>query len=78
MSASATKEIIPRENMKQLRNNLKLSQHDLAVKVGCTANHIRFIERGRVDPSVRIANLICLELKADVYTVFPDIFQDPQ
>ncbi|GAF63623.1 putative transcriptional regulator [Bacillus sp. TS-2] len=65
-----------RLNMKSLRKEKKLSQHALAIKVGCTANHIRFIESGRVNPSVQLVNSICKELKADVYTVFPDIFEN--
>lgn len=61
--------------MSSLRKIKKLSQHDLAINVGCTANHIRFIERGRVAPSVQLANLIANALDSDVYVVFPDIFK---
>lgn len=75
MAVASKKDAKPRETMKILRLENKMSQHDLALKVGCTANHIRFLERGYVDPSVQMANSICIELGKDVYTVFPDIFQ---
>ncbi|GIO09703.1 hypothetical protein J31TS6_57310 [Brevibacillus reuszeri] len=78
MGATAKKVPVPRLNMKELRLAKKLSQHALAVKIGCTANHIRFLERGYVDPSVQIANSISNELGEDVYTVFPDIFSRSQ
>lgn len=74
MSVNGKRKVVMRENMKRLRNEKKMSQHDLALKVGCTANHIRFLERGLVDPSVQLANRICVELGKDVYVVFPDIF----
>lgn len=74
MKVSKQRVPVPRDKMKELRLAKKLSQHALAVNIGCTANHIRFLERGYVDPSVQIANSISNELEADVYTVFPDIF----
>ncbi|GIO33709.1 hypothetical protein J2TS6_48500 [Paenibacillus albilobatus] len=71
----AQKNTTRRDQMKVLRKKLNLSQHDLAMKIGCTETHIRFIERGINDPSSRMANAICHALKSDVYTVFPDIFK---
>lgn len=71
----AEKATTRRIQMKELRKKHNLSQHDLAVKIGCTENHIRFIERGINDPSSKMANAICQALKSDVYTVFPDIFK---
>lgn len=71
----AEKALTRRTNMKSLRKALNLSQHDLAIKIGCTENHIRFIERGINDPSSKMANSICQALNSDVYTVFPDIFK---
>lgn len=74
MNSTKEKKLVPRTKMRSLRLAKKLSQHGLAVKIGCTENHIRFIERGRTDPSVKVANEICNALSSDVYEIFPDIF----
>lgn len=59
-------------NLKKVREANKLSQTELAYKVGVSARHIAFIEHGDKDPSLKIAIKIARALNSTVEGIFAD------
>ncbi len=59
-----------KNKVKDLRNELGLTQEDLAVKAGVTRQTIISIEKGVYAPSVTLAILLCRVLKKEVEQVF--------
>lgn len=56
--------------VKELRLNKKLSQNDLAVKVGVTPKYIGFIENGERSPSLNVAKKISEVLGKSIDEIF--------
>lgn len=59
-----------KNKVKDFRNELGLTQEDLATKAGVTRQTIISIEKGVYAPSVTLAILLCGALKKDVEQVF--------
>ncbi len=59
-----------RNRLKEYRKMQKLSQEDLAKKVGTTRQTIIAVEKNQFNPSARLALLLCLALSAK----FEDLF----
>ena len=59
-----------KNKLKEIRNEKKISQEELAKMVGVTRQTIISIEKGQFCPSARLALLICIALEKQ----FEDIF----
>jgi DNA-binding XRE family transcriptional regulator len=55
--------MLRRTEMTKARIKLKLTQSDIANKLGVTSNHIAIIERGESPPSWELAIALCKILK---------------
>ena len=64
------KDIVLKNNVKEVRSILKLSQEELAKMVGTTRQTIIAIEKGVFSPTAKLALLICLALNKK----FEDLF----
>lgn len=64
------KELILKNKLKELRNEKKLSQTELAEIVGVSRNTISSIETGQYQPTAKLALTICIALDKK----FEDIF----
>lgn len=51
-----------KNNLKQVRNERKLSQSDLAELVGVSRNTISSIETGQFNPTAKLALILCIAL----------------
>lgn len=51
-----------KNNLKQVRNERKLSQSDLAEMVGVSRNTISSIETGQFNPTAKLALILCIAL----------------
>jgi putative transcriptional regulator len=60
--------------IKELRARYDLTQEDLARKVGVRRETILFIEKGKYNPSLKLAYDIAKELKTTIEELF--IFED--
>ena len=60
--------------IKELRARYDLTQEDLARKVGVRRETILFIEKGKYNPSLKLAYDIAKELKTTIEELF--IFKD--
>jgi putative transcriptional regulator len=60
--------------MKELRENQHLTQEQLAQKVGVRRETILFLEKGKYNPSLKLAHDIARVLGAKIEDVF--IFED--
>jgi len=60
--------------IKELRARYDLTQDELAKKVGVRRETILFLEKGRYNPSLRLAREIARELGSTIEDVF--IFED--
>ncbi len=65
-----------RTRIKELRARYDLTQEDLAKKVGVRRETIVFLEKGRYNPSLRLAHDIAVALKTTVDELF--IFENPK
>lgn len=54
------------QNLKKAREKLRLTQAQVAEKVGISTNHYAKIERGEVDPSLPTLRAIFKLLKIDI------------
>jgi DNA-binding XRE family transcriptional regulator len=63
-----------RTRIKELRARYDLTQEDLAKKVGVRRETILFIEKGKYNPSLKLAYLIAKELESSIDDIF--IFED--
>lgn len=57
-------------NLKEIRIKQKLTQQDLASKIGVTQRYIAFIEKGDRTPSLENACKMAFVLKASVEEIF--------
>jgi len=60
--------------MKELRNELNLTQEELAKQVGVRRETIIFLEKGKYNPSLRLAYKVARALKSGIEDVF--IFEE--
>lgn len=51
-----------KNNLKQVRNEHKLSQSELAEMVGVSRNTISSIETGQFNPTAKLALILCIAL----------------
>ncbi|MGQ9679624.1 MAG: helix-turn-helix transcriptional regulator [Candidatus Bathyarchaeia archaeon] len=63
-----------RTRIKELRARYNLTQEDLAKKVGVRRETILFIEKGKYNPSLKLAHEIAKALKTTIDDLF--IFDD--
>ena len=56
--------------IKELRARFDLTQEDLAQKVGVRRETIVFLEKGKYNPSLKLAYDIAKELKAKIEEIF--------
>lgn len=59
-----------KNNLKQVRNERKLSQSELAEMVGVSRNTISSIETGQFNPTAKLALILCIALEKK----FEDLF----
>lgn len=64
------KELILRNNLKEIRTKKKLSQKDLADMVGVSRNTISSIETGQYSPTAKLALTIAIALDKKFEDVF--------
>ena len=63
-----------RTRIKELRARHDLTQEDLAKKVGVRRETILFIEKGKYNPSLKLAYLIAQKLQSSIDELF--IFEE--
>jgi putative transcriptional regulator len=63
-----------RTRIKELRARYDLTQEDLAKKVGVRRETILFIEKGKYNPSLRLAHDIAQALQSSIDEIF--LFDD--
>lgn len=63
-------DIILKNNIKQVRSELKISQEELARLTGTTRQTIIAIEKGVFSPTAKLALLICLALNKKFEELF--------
>ena len=61
-------------NIKKLRNEMKISQKDLAESLSVSRQTINSIETGKFDPSLTLTIIIIRFFKKDIQEIF--IFDD--
>ncbi len=59
-----------KSKIKELRARYNLTQEDLAKKVGVRRETIVFLEKGKYNPSLRLANDVAKVLKTSVDDLF--------
>ena len=64
------KELILRNNLKELRSEKKISQQELADMVGVSRNTISSIETGQFEPTAKLAYVICIALEKKFEEIF--------
>ncbi len=64
------KEIVLKNNLKEARQQKKLSQEELASIVGTTRQTIIAIEKGQFNPSTKLSLLISLAVDKSVEEIF--------
>jgi len=64
------KELILKNNLKEIRTKKKLSQKDLADMVGVSRNTISSIETGQYSPTAKLALIIAIALDKKFEDVF--------
>lgn len=60
--------------MKELRARLQLTQEELAQKIGVRRETIGFLEKGKYNPSLRLAHEVAQALESSIEEVF--LFDD--
>lgn len=55
-------ELVLKNNLKQTRTELNISQSDLAKMVGVSRNTISSIETGQFNPTAKLALILCIAL----------------
>ena len=64
------KELVLKNNLKDLRTEKGLSQAELAEMVGVSRNTISSIETGQYQPTAKLALVICIALEKKFEEVF--------
>ena len=59
-----------RTNIRELRENMNMSQKELGEKVGVTRQTINYIELGKTAPKITLALKIAEKLKTPVEEIF--------
>jgi putative transcriptional regulator len=59
-----------RTRIKELRARYDMTQEDLARKVGVRRETILFIEKGKYNPSLKLAHAVAKALKSKIEDVF--------
>lgn len=63
-------EIVLKNKLKEFRQSKNLSQEELALMVGTTRQTIIAIEKNQLNPSAKLALLLCLSLDAKMEDLF--------
>lgn len=63
-------ELVLKNNLKQARNEKKLSQAQLAEMVGVSRNTISSIETGQFNPTAKLALILCIALDKQFEEIF--------
>ena len=63
-----------KRRIREFRARLDMTQEDLARKVGVRRETISFLERGRYNPSLRLAHDVAVALKTTIDELF--IFEE--
>jgi len=63
-------ELILKNRLKEIRNEKKFSQQELADMVGVSRNTISSIERGQYQPTAKLAFVICIVLDKKFEEIF--------
>ncbi len=63
-------DLILKNNLKEIRNEKKISQAQLAKTVGVSRNTISSIETGQFSPTAKLALVICIALDKKFEEVF--------
>jgi len=56
--------------IKELRMKFNLTQEDLAIRVGVRRETIVFLEKGKYNPSLKLAHDISVELQEKIENIF--------
>ena len=64
------KELILKNNLKEIRVEKKISQAELAEIVGVSRNTISSIETGQYQPTAKLAYVICIALEKKFEEIF--------
>lgn len=64
------KELILKNNLKEIRSEKKISQSELAEMVGVSRNTISSIETGQYQPTAKLAYVICIALEKKFEEMF--------
>jgi len=64
------KELILKNNLKEIRSDKKISQSELAEMVGVSRNTISSIETGQYQPTAKLAYVICIALEKKFEEIF--------
>ena len=64
------KELILKNNLKEIRIEKKISQAELAEMVGVSRNTISSIETGQYQPTAKLAYVICIALEKKFEEIF--------
>lgn len=64
------KELILKNNLKEIRSEKKISQSELAEMVGVSRNTISSIETGQYQPTAKLAYVICIALEKKFEEIF--------
>lgn len=64
------KELILKNNLKEIRTEKKISQAELAEMVGVSRNTISSIETGQYQPTAKLAYVICIALEKKFEEIF--------
>ena len=59
-----------RNNIRELRTKLNLTQEELAQRVGVRRETIVFLEQGKYNPSLRLAYDVSRSLRSEISKVF--------
>jgi len=59
-----------KNNIKELRNKLNLTQEELAQRVGVRRETIVFLEQGKYNPSLKLAYDVSRSLGSEISKVF--------
>ena len=62
--------LVLKNNLKEIRSQMKLSQSQLAEMVGVSRNTISSIETGQFNPTAKLALILCIALDKK----FEDLF----
>lgn len=62
--------LVLKNNLKNIRNEKKISQSELAEMVGVSRNTITSIETGQFNPTAKLALIICIALDKKFEEIF--------